>query len=151
MRWLLVDQIVECTAGVSGIGVKAFSRSDLFFMDHFPGFPIVPGAMQIEMMAQMGGKIIALHKVNILPVLGHVKSAKFYRNIGPGELCFIHIQVEKIAKTWATVTGEVRVRDLKVSSAHILFGLIDRSLLASNDFDLVTQDWVKKKSQEPSP
>ena len=56
MRWYLVDRLVECVPGKSAIGIKSFSRSELFFMDHFPGFPIVPGVLQIEMMATTGAR-----------------------------------------------------------------------------------------------
>ena len=78
MRWFLIDRIVECDPGKSIIGVKVFSRSEIFFMDHFNGFPIVPGVLQIEMMATTGGKAIKLAEDSWLPVLGSVKKAKFY-------------------------------------------------------------------------
>ncbi len=145
MRWLLIDKILECEPGVSATGIKTFPRSDLLFMDHFPGLPIVPGVLQIEMIAQMAGKCIALSRPGILPVLGSVKSAKFYHNIQPGEACLIKGRIEKIARNYALAEGEIEVAGRKVSAASILFGLIDRGQLHSNEFDAVSQDWLKRQ------
>lgn len=145
MRWLLIDKILECQPGVQAVGCKTFPRSDLIFMDHFPGFPIVPGVLQIEMIAQMGGKCVALQRQGVLPVLGSVKSAKFYQNIHPGDCCQIKVKVLKIAKSFALVEGEVEVDSVKMSAATILFGLLNRNKLSSNDFDAVSLDWLERQ------
>jgi 3-hydroxyacyl-[acyl-carrier-protein] dehydratase len=144
MRWLLLDQIIECEPGVSGKGVKTFSRSETFFMDHFPGFPIVPGVLQIEMMAQMAGKSYAIANPDILPVLGTVKAAKFYKNINPGDRCVVSAKIVKSSRDFMIAEGEIEVEGQKVSSATILFGKVKRSQLTSQDFDQVVLDWKKK-------
>lgn len=148
MRWLLIDRIIECQPGVSAVGIKTFPRSDMFFMDHFPGMPIVPGVLQIEMIAQMAGKCAAMANPGILPVLGAVKSAKFYKNINPGDLCVIKARVTKIAKTYVLGEGDIEVDGQKVSSASILFGVVDRAKLNSNSFDAVTQDFLARQRQQ---
>jgi 3-hydroxyacyl-[acyl-carrier-protein] dehydratase len=150
VRWLLIDKIIECDPGKTAVGQKTFPRSDMIFMDHFPGFPIVPGVLQIEMIAQMAGKCIAMAVPGILPVLGSVKSAKFYRNVNPGDLCVIKVTVTKIAKSYALGEGEIFVDGEKVSAASILFGIVERAKLNSNDFDAVTQDFLKRQKAEPS-
>lgn len=145
MRWLLIDRILECEPGVSAVGIKTFPRSDLIFMDHFPGFPIVPGVLQVEMMAQMIGKCAAMAKTHILPVLGAVKSAKFYGNIHPGDLCYIKVKLLKIASSYITGEGEIEVNGKRVASATILFGQLDRSKLDSQSFDAVTQEFLMRQ------
>lgn len=147
MRWLLIDRIIECQPGVAAVGIKTFPRSDLFFMDHFPGMPIVPGVLQIEMIAQMAGKCAAMANPSILPVLGAVKSAKFYKNVNPGDLCVIKARVTKIAKSYILGEGDIEVDGEKVASASLLFGVVDRSKLASNNFDAVTQDFLARQRQ----
>ena len=89
LRWLLIDKIVNCEPGVSASGIKVFDPGEELFLDHFPGYPIVPGVLQIEMIAQLAGKCVALSRPGILPVLGTVKGAKFYAQIKPGETCQI--------------------------------------------------------------
>lgn len=145
MRWLLIDKILECEPGKTAVGQKTFPRSDLIFMDHFPGFPIVPGVLQIEMIAQMAGKCIAMSVPGVLPVLGTVKAAKFYRNVHPGDLCVIKARVLKVAKNYALGEGDIEVDGQKVSSATILFGMVDRSRLNSNEFDSVTQEFLQRQ------
>jgi 3-hydroxyacyl-[acyl-carrier-protein] dehydratase len=144
MRWQLLDRIVECDPAKSAVGIKCFSRSELFFIDHFPGFPIVPGVLQIEMMAQMAGKCIAIGNPNILPVLGSVKGAKFYKNVVPGDQCWIYAQITKVGKHYGIAEVYVEVDKQKVSSAEILFGFVPRKNLESNSFDAVTNEWLKK-------
>jgi 3-hydroxyacyl-[acyl-carrier-protein] dehydratase len=146
MRWQLLDRIVECEPGKTAVGIKCFSRSEIFFMDHFPGFPIVPGVLQIEMMAQMAGKCIAIGNPEILPVLGSVKNAKFYKNIIPGDQCFIRAQITKVARQYGMAEVQVEVEGIKVSSAEILFGFVPRKNLESNSFDAVTTEWLKRQA-----
>lgn len=147
LRWQLLDRILECDPGVSAVGKKTFPRSDLFFMDHFPGMPIVPGVLQIEMMAQMAGKCIAMSRREILPVLGSVKSAKFFHNIHPGDMCIVKARVIKIAKSYSLADGEIEVDGQKVSTASILFGHVERGRLASEEFDAVTTDWLNRQKK----
>lgn len=144
MRWLLIDQIVSCEPGVRGTGVKTFSRSEEFFRDHFPGMPIVPGVLQIEMMAQMAGKCFAIANPEILPVLGTVKAAKFFGQINPGDRCYIHATITKMGRGFLTADAFVEVEGKKVSSASILFGQVQRDRLSSTEFDAVTEEWKKK-------
>lgn len=150
MRWLLIDQILECEPGVRAKGIKTFSRSEVFFMDHFPGMPIVPGVLQIEMMAQMAGKCFAIANPGVLPVLGTVKAAKFYGNIKPGERCVIYAEIIKSGKGFLVADGFIEVEGKKVSSATILFGQVQRSRLSSQEFDAVVEDW-KKLQVEMNP
>lgn len=143
MRWLLLDRIVDCTPGVTARGLKTFPRSDLLFLDHFPGFPLVPGVLQIEMIAQLAGKCIALANPGVLPVLGTVKSAKFYRNVGPGDPCLIQVRIERSTRDYAVASGEITVNGGKVAAAQVLFGMTARKKLTSEDFDEVSREWLR--------
>lgn len=148
MRWRLLDKILECEPGVSAVGIKTFPSSEEFFLDHFPGMPIVPGVLQIEMIAQLAGKCIALQNPTILPVLGSVKAAKYYHNIHPDEQCVIKVTITKISKAYATAEGIIEVNSRKVSFASLFFGHVERSRLTSEDFDAVTTEWKNRMQHE---
>lgn len=148
MRWRLLDKILECEPGVSAVGIKTFPSSEEFFLDHFPGMPIVPGVLQIEMMAQLAGKCIAIANPQILPVLGSVKAAKYYHNINPDEECVIKVTITKIGKGYATADGVIEVNSRRVSTASIFFGQVERSKLSSEDFDAVTLEWKNRNKDE---
>ncbi|NMW19233.1 MAG: beta-hydroxyacyl-ACP dehydratase [Chlorobiaceae bacterium] len=123
MRWLLIDKILEMEPGKKAVAVKCFSRSELFFMDHFPEYPIVPGVLQIEMIAQLAGKCLMANAPLFLPVLTSVKSAKFRKAIQPGDKAFIYTEVAK-RPSFATAIGRVEVDGIHISSAEVMFGYI---------------------------
>ncbi len=145
MRWFLIDKLLECEPGKNAVGVKCFSRSEEFFQDHFPGFPVVPGVLQIEMIAQTGGKCVRLALGHEFTVLGQVKSAKFYRNIEPGDQCIVKIEVQKLAKAYAIATGVIEVNGEKCATAEIMYGILSRDKLDPNYHDPILLDWKKRK------
>lgn len=147
----MVDRILECEPGKSAVGVKAFSRADPMFMDHFPGFPLVPGVVQVEMIAQLGGKCIVLAEPKVQPVLGSIKSAKFIRQITPGDRCVVQVQIEKLTRSYALAKGEIRVEGEKVSEAEILYGILERVSVDADDYDWVIRDWQRRQAKERSP
>jgi 3-hydroxyacyl-[acyl-carrier-protein] dehydratase len=143
MRWYLIDRIEECDPGKSIVGIKSFTRSEMFFMDHFHGYPIVPGVLQIEMMATTGGKAIKLADNTILPVLGSVKKAKFVNQIRPGDQCHIKVEIDKLAKTYAMATGRVEVAGKLMSTAIIMYAILPGNLTDPNWVDPVIDEWNK--------
>lgn len=147
MRWILVDRITELEPGKSAVGIRAFSRAEIFFMDHFPGFPIVPGVLQVEMIAQVGGKCIRAAQPNILTVLSSVKSAKFRRSIEPGDQAVIKVEVLASKKSYSVVRGFIEVNGVKVSEAEVMYGHIalpkDRTLE-----DETIKDFQRRQARE---
>jgi len=144
MRWLLVDRIIEMEPGKSAVGVRNFSRSESFFMDHFPGFPIVPGVLHVEMIAQVGGKCIRAFSQNIMPILGSIKSAKFYHRIVPGDQAVIKAQVI-LRKEFSVVSGQIEVEGKRVSTAEMTLAhmSIPDKLIGRIQEDGVMGDWLK--------
>jgi 3-hydroxyacyl-[acyl-carrier-protein] dehydratase len=123
MRWIFVDKILEMNPGKSAVGIRSFSRAELFFMDHFPGFPIVPGVLQVEMIAQVGGKCIMAANSEILPVLSSVKSATFRSIIEPGDQAIIKVDVT-IRKSYSLAKGNIEVNGRKVAEAEVMYAHI---------------------------
>ena len=121
MRWLLVDKITEMVPGEKAVGIKCFTLSESFFIDHFPGFPIVPGVLQIEMIAQLGGRCIMAAEPDFLPVLTSDKRAAFRKSIEPGDKAYIFVEVTK-RKSYSTASGRIEVDGTVVSSADIMYG-----------------------------
>jgi len=142
MRWLMVDKLIEAEPGKRAVGVRCFSRSEPLFMDHFSFYPIVPGVVQIEMIAQTGGKCIRLAHPELMTVLGSVKSAKFYKPIEPGSQCIIKVEITALRKQHAIAQGVIEVDGKKVSEAEILYGIIP-NLAPANHVDPVIEDWKK--------
>lgn len=87
MRWLLVDAIDELVPDERAVGRVCFPADTPFFQDHFPGFPVVPGVIILESLAQLSGKLIGYSvrlsrgdwPFPILSMANHVKFRKFVR------------------------------------------------------------------------
>ena len=144
MRWILVDKIIEMDPGKSAVGVRNFSRSESFFMDHFPGFPVVPGVLHVEMIAQVGGISVMAVNPDILPILGSIKSAKLYNKIVPGDQAVIKVQVV-VRKEFSVVSGHIEVEGKKVSAAELILAhvQIPDKLIRRIREDVVLGNWLK--------
>jgi 3-hydroxyacyl-[acyl-carrier-protein] dehydratase len=91
VRYFLVDKVTEIKVGEYAKGVKAITLTDPILHDHFPDYPIIPGALIIEGLAQLAGLILEItfnqSDENIVrAILVQVDKMKFKKPTGPGEL-----------------------------------------------------------------
>ncbi len=91
--FLLVDKILEMS-DMEIVGMKAVTMNEPFFTGHFPGAPVMPGVLQLEAMAQVGG-ILALSTVpdpeNYLTYFLKMDQVKFKHKVGPGDTLVFHL------------------------------------------------------------
>jgi 3-hydroxyacyl-[acyl-carrier-protein] dehydratase len=125
VSWRLLDRLLSCEPGRSAVGEKTFSPDEPLFRDHFPGFPTVPGVLQIEMIATTGGKALKLAAPDRLPMLAAVKSAKFHRRIAPGERCVIRVEITQLHRERAAAEGTVEVDGRRAAQATLLYVLAE--------------------------
>src|SRR5580700_4162356 len=90
MRFILIDRIDRLEPGKRAEGHKLISRDEEYFRDHFPGFPVVPGVLVLESLAQLGGRLVESSVRNstghrVLPMLAKIEHAKFLRSVKPGD------------------------------------------------------------------
>jgi 3-hydroxyacyl-[acyl-carrier-protein] dehydratase len=110
--FLLVDRIIEYHPGERIIGLKNISYNDPQLQGHFPGNPVMPGVLQIEALAQTSavyGKLVQPDAEGCL--LTEVTSARFRRQVVPGDTMILDCRVEKQRKSFFWFEGEVRVQD----------------------------------------
>ena len=91
----LIDRIADLNIGEKTITVEAqVPQQNTIFEGHFPGFPLMPGVLLIEAMAQTSGwLLVALMKFERMPFLAVVKEAKMRSFVTPGELLKIDARV----------------------------------------------------------
>jgi len=90
MRYFLLDQVTAIVPGESARGIKNVTLTDEVLHDHFPDYPVLPGALVIEAAAQLAGFLLeaTLNRPDAPPkraVLVQVRDAKFSRPAGPGD------------------------------------------------------------------
>src|SRR5258708_6151316 len=94
--FLLLDRITEFEPTKRLVAIKNVTINEPFFQGHFPGYPIMPGVLVVEAMAQAGG-IIMLHEIedrnSKLVVFTGIERAKFRRPVTPGDQLRIEVDV----------------------------------------------------------
>jgi 3-hydroxyacyl-[acyl-carrier-protein] dehydratase len=94
--FLLIDRIVEFEPAKRLVAIKNVTINEPFFMGHFPGYPIMPGVLVVEAMAQAGGVIMMAEMPNRhekLVVFTGIEKAKFRQPVTPGDQLRIEVQV----------------------------------------------------------
>ena len=118
---LLVDKIVECDDKKRIVGIKNVTINEPFFRGHFPGFPVMPGVLQLEAMAQTGG--IMLIRIGGLaggtPYFMSIDKAKFRKAVRPGDEMRIEIEVTNMRSKAAWFKGKVLVDGSVASEAEL--------------------------------
>ena len=124
----LIDRIVDLNIGDKTIVVEAdVPQTNTIFEGHFPGYPIMPGVLLTEAMAQSSGwLLLGLMKFERMPFLAMIKEAKMRGFVNPGEVLTIDAKVEHEGSGFAVTSAKVRVgKELKCSAdltfRHIAF------------------------------
>jgi 3-hydroxyacyl-[acyl-carrier-protein] dehydratase len=126
--FLLVDRIEELeTERV--VGIKNVTVNEPFFAGHFPDYPVMPGVLIIEAMAQVAGVLVLSgipDRKNKLVLLAGVDGAKFRKPVRPGDQLRMEMKVLRSRATMAKVSGTATVDGVVVAEAEILCVLADR-------------------------
>lgn len=134
MRFVMVDKVLSITPGKSIEAVKVLPASEELFQDHFPGYPVVPGVLLTEMMAQASGKCLyAESEERGYPVLLKIKQANFRKWAEPGQSINLHADVSSSKQDYATVKCYAKVNGTKICSAELFFGFIAKDKFAGTD------------------
>lgn len=119
----LIDRIADLNVGERTITVEAqVPQTNTIFEGHFPGYPLMPGVLLIESMAQTSGwLLIALLKFERMPFLASVKEAKMRDFVKPGELLTIDASLSHDGSGFAITEAKVRVNGKLKCNATLTF------------------------------
>jgi 3-hydroxyacyl-[acyl-carrier-protein] dehydratase len=125
--FLLLDRIVDLNLGDRTIRTQAtVPTASTIFEGHFPGYPLMPGVLLIETMAQTSGwLIIALTKFTRMPFFAAVKEAKLRSFVTPGQVLEIRAELVHDGSGFARTRAEIRCEQKVVSNAELTFRLVE--------------------------
>ena len=126
--FLLVDRIVELEPERI-VGIKNVTHNEPFFQGHFPDFPVMPGVLIVEAMAQTAGVLVLKNipdRERKLVLLVSVDSARFRRPVVPGDVLRMEMTLLKKKATVAKMAGKATVDGQLVAEAEVMCKLADK-------------------------
>lgn len=123
--FLLVDKVLEMDEGKRVVGLKNVSANEPFFAGHFPEYPVMPGVLILEALAQVGAIAVLDMEQNKgkIGFLAGVDKCRFKREVKPGDQLQLEVEIIRMrgaigkGKGIATVNGEV------ACEAEIMFAI----------------------------
>jgi 3-hydroxyacyl-[acyl-carrier-protein] dehydratase len=138
--FLLIDRVVEIERKQRIVAIKNVTMNEPHFQGHFPDYPIMPGVLVVEAMAQAGGALLLTEipdRADKLMVFTGIENARFRRPVVPGDQLRIEVSVLQWRSRAVKMQGVAKVDDKIACEATIMCQLVPRA--------------AKKSATEASP
>lgn len=123
--FLLVDKIVELEEGVRAVGIKNVTINEPFFQGHFPDYPVMPGVLIVEALAQVGAVAMLIKEENKgkLAFFTGIDNFRFKDQVKPGDTLTLTVEVTRVKGPMGKGKATARVGDKLVADGEIMFAL----------------------------
>lgn len=126
--FLLVDKIIDFDESTI-VGIKNVTINEPFFQGHFPGNPIMPGVLQLEAMAQVGGILLLNNIENPKTVWVYfvaIDNARFKKPVKPGDTLRLELEMTAMKRNICKMTGKAFVDGQLVCSADLVASVVPK-------------------------
>ncbi len=126
--FLLVDRIVEMEEGKRAVGLKNVTINEPFFQGHFPGYPVMPGVLLVEAMAQVGAVALLSMPDNQgkIGLFAGIDKLRFRQQVVPGDQLRIEVNLDRVRGRIGKGTGKVEVDGKVAAEGELMFAITDR-------------------------
>ena len=126
MRWRLIHSIEAVSPGESILGRASTDLPEELFGDHFPGFPVTPGVILVEMAAQLSGKLIEAsvweaNHVWVFPILSIIRDSKFRTFVPPNVELEIEARLGELRQESAICKAIVKYNGRRHANMELIF------------------------------
>lgn len=126
---LLVDRILEFVPGERAVGLKNVTMNEPHFQGHFPGFPVMPGVLIVEAMAQTAACLVVQtlgkEAEGKLVYFMTIDEARFRKPVVPGDSLHIHVTKQQTRRNVWKFTGEAKVGETLCAEATFSAMIMD--------------------------
>jgi 3-hydroxyacyl-[acyl-carrier-protein] dehydratase len=120
----MVDRVIDVVAGKSIVALKNVTANEAHFMGHFPGYPVMPGVLVLEALAQAGGLLAwetagDPESISLLYLVG-IENARFKQIVRPGDQLILKVELDKRKRNLWRYTAHAEVEGRLVAETDIL-------------------------------
>lgn len=126
--FLLVDKIIELEVGKRAVGIKNVTANEPFFQGHFPEYPLMPGVLIIEALAQVGAVAMMSMDENKgkLGVFAGIDNVRFKKEVRPGDTLTMEIEMISIRRNIGKATAKAYVGGELACKGDLMFALVEK-------------------------
>ncbi|MBO3446144.1 MULTISPECIES: 3-hydroxyacyl-ACP dehydratase FabZ [Clostridia] len=126
--FLLVDKVIELEEGKKAVGIKNVTANEPFFQGHFPEYPIMPGVLIVEAMAQVGAVAMMSIEENKgkLGVFAGIDKVRFKKEVRPGDTLIMEVEMLSLRRNIGKATAKAYVGEELACSGELMFALVQK-------------------------